>query len=448
MSKATTYNPADPIELIDTTGMDNETWLRIREHGLGKSPMDDDYIPYTITGSGASSALGVNPWVSDEEYRDKKMGIVPALSTEFNEESKAAGHVFEPFVAINFMRYMKQNFPETQVRLIKDCMRDILPYLQNACPDTKSYKDFISSQDAVCDDMKKKWKVNPSSMYQCGTKNEDGTLRYPFALANIDGLVDIDGKLGIFEAKTTSSRNSSVREYWEAGKIPPYYYWQLVFYMAVMNVDYAYITCIWGCTLGDMAVIYLERDLKVEEDFMEYLKHFVEDMEIGIPLEESKSDPELVSQYYYRLFGKAEGNPSAPVELPPYARKLVEKCIALDEEAKKASEVVKEIESKKTALYNELHLIMKDNAYATIEMDDATVYGVKLKTPMKRPKLDEERFKTEHPDLYEECLEESFSWDKLEKIQKGMKKQYTLPAEPNPKGTPSFEIYKYSAKAK
>lgn len=60
-------------------------------------------------------------------------------------------------------------------------------------------------------------------------KNEDGSLRYPFALANIDGLVDINGKLGIFEAKTTSTRSHAVRDYWEKGIIPPYYYWQVVF---------------------------------------------------------------------------------------------------------------------------------------------------------------------------------------------------------------------------
>ena len=112
MSKTTTYKPLNPTELIDTTGMDNDTWLKIREHGLGEKPTDPDYIPYTITGSGASAALGVNPWVSDEEYRDKKMGVKAVLDVAFSEESKAAGHVFEPFVAINFMRYMHMNFPE------------------------------------------------------------------------------------------------------------------------------------------------------------------------------------------------------------------------------------------------------------------------------------------------------------------------------------------------
>ena len=449
MSKKSLYTPGNPIELIDTTGMDNERWLQIREHGLGIKPSDPDYIPYTITGSGASSALGVNPWVSDEEYRDKKMGIEAKIKVEFNAESKAAGHVFEPFVAINFMRYMRTNFPETKVNLIKDCMRDILPYLSDACPDKGSYDYFISSYNDVVKEMAPKWKLNPSSMYQCGTKNADGTLRYPFALANIDGLVEINGKLGIFEAKTTSPRSHSVRDYWEQGIIPPYYYWQLVFYMAVMNVNYTYITCLWGCTMNDMAVIYLERDLEVEEKFMEYLKQFVKDMASGLPLEESKSDPSLVSQYYYRLFGTAVGTPKTAVELPPYTRKIVKHCKELEDQEAKAIKVVEDIQTQKVAAYNELHAIMQDHSYATVEMDDKSILGIKLKTPMRRAKVDEARFKEEHPDLYKEFSTTTtvLSWTNLEKVHKGMKKKYTLPAEPNPEGKPTFEIYTYSKKA-
>ncbi len=446
MSKTATYSPSDPIELIDTTGMDNDTWLKIREHGLGELPTDPDYIPYTITGSGASAALGVNPWVSDEEYRDKKMGVKPALEAAFSDESKAAGHVFEPFVAINFMRYMHMNFPETKVNLIKDCMRDILPYLDGACPDKASYNAFIKSQEKVVKDFQKKWKLNPSSMYRCGTKNPDGSLKYPFALANIDGLVEINGKVGIFEAKTTSKRET-IRNYWELGKIPPYYYWQLVFYMAVMNLDYAYITCIWGVTLSDMAVIYLERDLMVEETFMDYLAQFVEDMEVGLPLEESKSDPELVSQYYYRLYGPATGDAKTPIELPPYCKKVVQKALDIDSEIEEAEKALSELKSKRAAIYNEIQPIMGTNAYATITMDDDSVFGVKLYTPMKRAKFDEESFKNDHPDLYDEFSVTTLDTTSLGKKHKEMKTKYTLPAEPNPKGQPSLEIYKYSKRA-
>lgn len=435
-----------PIGLINTRNMSEERWLQVREHGIGTSPLDKDYIPYTITGSGASSALGVNPWVSDEEYRDKKMGIEPLLKVGFNEESKAAGHVFEPFVAINFLRYMKMNYPEAKINLRKDMLRDIIPYLESTCPDNEAYEFFKESYDVVIQHFEEKWgELNPSCMYQCGIMDENKELKYPFALANIDGLVEINGKMGIFEAKTTSVRSNTIREYWEQGKIPNYYYWQLVFYMAVMNVDFAYICCIWGVTLNDMAVIYLERDMNVEKEFMDYLQNFVGEMEEGLALDESNSDPELVNQYYHRLYGKAEKKKQA-IELPPYCRKIVNEAIDLDKSIERAEQALKELKAKRTQIFNEIHPIMKDNAYATIKMEDDSVYGIKLKSSMKRPVFDIERFKKERPDLYEKYGEVTVNTTLLEKENKGLKKQYTLPAEPNPTGTASFEIYEYSKK--
>lgn len=439
MSKTTTNNP---ICLIDTTDMDNEKWLAVREHGLGKTEDDPDYIPFTITGSGASCALGVNPWTSDEEYRDRKMGIKPVLDAAFNEESKAAGHIFEPFVAINFLRYMHKEFPDAKIRLIKDCFRDILPYLKDVCPDTAEYEAYKADHVKAVNRFFKKWKINPSAMYQCGVTGEDGTLKYPFALANIDGLVEINGKLGIFEAKTTGCHNPGIRNYWESGKIPPYYYWQLVFYMAVMNLDFAYITCCWGFTLNDMAVICLERDMEVERELMDYLADFVDDMANNIPLEESKSDPNIVSNYYFRRFGEAKESDKS-VELPPYCKKMVSKALALDEEIRKAEEAVEKLKQDSVKIYNEFHSIMENHAYATIKMDDDLTYGIKLKTPMHRASFDENRFKEEQPDIYSEVSTVKIDLTKLGKKYKSIKAMYTIPATPDPTKQPSFSIYRY-----
>ena len=80
-------------------------------------------------------------------------------------------------------------------------------------------------------------------------------------------------------------------------------------------------------------------------------------------------------------------------------------------------------------------------------MEDKSVYGIKLKPSLKRPRFDEETFKTEQPDLYDEFGVISVDTASLDKKYKGMKKKYTLPAEPNPTGAPSFELFVYSDKA-
>ena len=436
-----------PIELIDTTNMSEEEWLATREHGIGKDPSDKDYIPYTVTGSGAASAIGISPYVSDVEYRDKKMGAKPKVEVNFNEESKRAGHVFEPFVAINFLRYMKFNFPEVKINLIKDCMRDILPYLYNTCPDKAGYKEFCDSQEKVIQSFKKKWKLNPSSMYQCGTKNPDGTLKYPWALANIDGLLEVNGQLGIFEAKTTSSI-SARDDYWQKGIIPPHYYWQLVFYMAVMNLNFAYITCCWGFTLNDMAVILLERDRKVEEEFMEELAKFIDDMAEEKPLEKSKSDPELVANWYERKYGKSE-NTFEVAELPPQYQNVIAEAIELDGEIARAEEALETITKRKQELLNEIRPVMGERIYAKIEMPDKKIFRIKITQSMHRAKFREADFISDHPELVDDFTKKSIDTAKMKKDPKysSLVAQYTDDPTLNENGKCSYKITEYSEEA-
>lgn len=424
----------DPIPLIDTRNMSEEDWLALRKHGLGKKPGDKGYIPITVGGSDVSKFLGENPWVSTEEARNEKMGVEPVVKTTFNEESKTAGHVFEPFVAINFLRWMKREFPTVKVNIMKDMMIDILPYLSSACPDEDSYKEFLNSQQKVIDGFNKKWPLNPSVCYQHG--------KYPWALANIDGLVEINGKIGIFEAKTTGTRNKAIQKYWEQGAIPPYYYWQLVFYMAVMNLDFAYITCIWGATLNDMAVIYLERDLKVEDELFEFLEQFIEDMETGLPLEESNSNPELVSEYYSRLFGPVVGEEKDAITLPAYCEKLVKNALALDEQIKEAEAELAKLAEQKVALTNQLHAEMTTHQYGTIEIDGVK-YGIKIEMSKKRGTFDEERFLAEQPALAADFTKQVIDTTALGKVNKAMKVAYTVPGEVDATKAPKFKIYEY-----
>ena len=440
------YKNEDPVYVVDTSDMDNKTWLATREHGIGKDPKDPNWIPITIGASSASIPLGLNPWVSDAEWRDGKMGIKPQLAVEFNEENKTAGHVFEPYVGYNFLRQMHRDFPEAKVNLWKDMFRDTEYLLKDCCPNGQTFKNMQKALHSAVNECMKLWKLNPSGMYQCGTKNPDGTLRYPFLLINLDGLVEVNGKLGVWEAKTTSSKSHAVNDYWMQGKVPPYYFVQLMCEMAVMNLDFSYITCIWGPTLNDTVTILVKRDLQEEEKLLEFLRQYVADMAAGLPLEESKSDPNIVSQYYFRLYGAAKGKPN-DVILPDYCGKMVEQAISLENDITAAEKKLEDLKKQRASIYNEFHPIMGDASYAKITMADKSVYGVKLKTPKKRPVFDTERFKTENPELAKEFTEESINTSALDKKYKGMKKKYTLPAEDNAEGSPSFEIFSYENKA-
>lgn len=62
--------------------------------------------------------------------------------------------------------------------------------------------------------------------------------KYPWAQASLDGwLHDADGRLGIWECKTTNILQSMQKEKWN-GQIPQNYYCQCLLYMAVLEADF------------------------------------------------------------------------------------------------------------------------------------------------------------------------------------------------------------------
>lgn len=62
--------------------------------------------------------------------------------------------------------------------------------------------------------------------------------KYPFAAASLDGwLFDKDGRLGIWECKTSTIQNANQWKIWD-GCIPDYYYTQCLYYMGVLEADF------------------------------------------------------------------------------------------------------------------------------------------------------------------------------------------------------------------
>jgi putative phage-type endonuclease len=84
--------------------------------------------------------------------------------------------------------------------------------------------------------------------------------KYPWALASLDGwITDEQGRKGVLEIKTTEILQSMQKEKWK-DQIPMNYYCQVLFYMAVIEADFA----------------VLKAQLKTEFDGVPYLqtKHY------------------------------------------------------------------------------------------------------------------------------------------------------------------------------
>lgn len=66
--------------------------------------------------------------------------------------------------------------------------------------------------------------------------------RFPFAHASVDGLLrDQEGRLGVWECKTTTILTPAQKLKWE-DRIPDNYFCQVLWYMAVTEADFAILT--------------------------------------------------------------------------------------------------------------------------------------------------------------------------------------------------------------
>lgn len=124
--------------------------------------------------------------------------------------------------------------------------------------------------------------------------NSFQNTRYPWALASLDGwLRDENGRVGVWECKTTNILQSMQKEKWNH-KIPMNYFCQVLFYMAVIEADFAILKAQMKTEFDGVPYLqtrhYLVERADVQED-MDYL------MEKGAAFWEcvkSKEKPALI----------------------------------------------------------------------------------------------------------------------------------------------------------
>lgn len=423
-----------PYALADirTADEDSNEWAEHwRPHGPGwRNPSETNitYLERAYGGSDMGTLMMKSHFKTRLELFHQKTGLKPAFTRNGNEWAKDRGHLYETPTAIKYHKFRIKN--KEKVTL----------YIEGKVFDTNG-KQVLHPNGTPVD--------NPISMmiYRDGrlktstyTSNKD--LRYPWALANCDGIIKENGETGILEIKTTSPMNYDVIDNWKAGIVPEAYYWQVVYYMAILNVMFCDIVCSWGQEMDTMAVVRIYRDYEKEDALFRRIEEFDDYVEQGVAPDVSGEDPFLLTNYYYEVFGPVDEK--APfVELPDNAkfRHIINQAIYLEEEEARKEAELKEVQKKKAAIYAELYPVFKNSSYGQFRIDENTVAGITLKTPMKRAKMDEERFQKEHPSLYDSC--KVFSCTELAKYDKKLKAQYMLPAEPDLEDktkTPTFKL--------
>lgn len=223
---------------------------------------------------------------------------------------------------------------------------------------------------------------------------------YPFMLADVDFFIRFpDGSFGILECKTC---NYNAKDKWADDAVPINYLYQVRHYMAVMNMNKAYIACLYGNNENEFVMRPIERDLYEEDEIIEqetyFWKEYVE-KKVEPPY---AGKPDLVLASIRRYGGYADKD-MPEINISSLESHRLEKYLSLSEEKSQIEKRKKEIEAEQRALSVPFVELMGQGCKAVLD-DGANRYRITY-NPTRRTQVGKEqmeKLKIQHPDIYEE----------------------------------------------
>lgn len=204
---------------------------------------------------------------------------------------------------------------------------------------------------------------------------------YPFMFADLDGEINDNGEKAIFEAKTASAYKQEV---WEEG-IPAEYMLQIQHYMAVTGAKKTYIAALVG---GNHFYHYeVARDDEMISKIIAMEKYFWETYVIG-GVEPAPDGSDATTAYFNDRYTISNGK---TIELP-------DEVLPICNEYEELSRQLKEIETAKNAVGNQIKSFMREYEVGTVGNRKITWKSVSKNT------VDTKRLRTEKPEVYNEYL--------------------------------------------
>jgi predicted phage-related endonuclease len=207
---------------------------------------------------------------------------------------------------------------------------------------------------------------------------------YPFMFADLDGVINENGELCIFEAKTASAYKQDV---WEE-EVPAPYILQIQHYMAVTGAKKTYIAALVGGNHFFYHVV--ERDEEMIGKMIAMEKYFWETHVLG-GVEPVPDGSEATTEYFNSKFRISNGE---TIELP-------DEALAVCEEYEKLSQQLKELETARNAAANQLKSYMREAETGIVGDRKITWKYISKST------VDTKRLKTEKPEIYGAYLQQS-----------------------------------------
>ena len=207
---------------------------------------------------------------------------------------------------------------------------------------------------------------------------------HPFMFADLDGVINEDGQLCIFEAKTASAYKQEV---WEE-EVPAPYILQIQHYMAVTGAKKTYIAALVGGNHFFYHVV--ERDEEMIAKIIVMEKYFWQHHVMG-GVEPVPDGSEATTRYFNERFRNSNGE---TIELP-------DEVLQVCEEYDNLTRQIRELETAKNAAANQLKSYLGEAEAGTVGDRKITWKSV------SKNSVDTKRLKSEHPDIYMDCLTQS-----------------------------------------
>lgn len=179
--------------------------------------------------------------------------------------------------------------------------------------------------------------------------------------------------------------------------------------MAVMNLDFAYIACLWGNSENDFAYRYVERDHEFEDEIIETEQYFWEEYIEKHIEPEFTGKPDLALQCLKMYLEDADpslGKKKLPIKLSSELKAFLE----LKEEKSKLEAEVRRIDTEIKRI--SIPIIEEMGAFTESELSvPGRKYVVSYKTKKSTRILTKqlEKLAIHHKDVYDEYVSQSES---------------------------------------
>lgn len=300
-----------------------------------------------IGGSDVAAALGISPYRTARELYYDKIGVEPVVEGRDMSITFEIGHLLENVVAEIFAK-------KTGMTVYEDHM-----------------------------------------MYQHPL--------FPFMIADVDRFVrQPDGKKAILECKTA---HYDVQYLWANGAVPRHYELQVRHYMAVMNIDVAYIACLFSNNENDFVWQKIERDPDEEESIILQLKDFWENNVMKREEPPLTEKPDLVLAALSRYYGPADKSQPLVTVGSEYIP-VLERVAELKEQKQQLDQQSRFLDDQIKAAYAPIVDLMGTACTAQCDGNGVSyriTFNPMFRTGISKDKLSQ--LKAQYPEIYDDYVD-------------------------------------------